>query len=236
MLPCWSKTLYCTLFRFGCPQHHLQHVSFPVPQLQQPVGWRFWHRVQAEALYSYRLLLPGPLLLEKVHTLFLILWPTLKEEYFSGFWISILCLGVKKSSPSFPQAKDLLWHRLQGAVWGGDHRPSVIQALLQLQAAEDAGAHAGGAMPPRHAPPGASRGAEGGLVTLLSFILTPTGLSVAPRFVSSGRLLPHQINFQCEREVWSTPLAGSLFLFVFALCIELTYFFDYDCFFFYIYI
>lgn len=59
---------------------------------------------------------------------------------------------------------------------------------------------------------------------LLSFILTPTGLSAAPRFVSSGRLLPHQINFQCEREVWSTPLAGSLFLFVFALCIELTYF------------
>jgi len=127
-------------------------------------------------------------------------------------------------SSSFPQAKDLLWHRLQGAVWGGDHRPSVIQALLQLQAAEDAGAHAGGAMPPWHAPPGASRGAEGGLVTLLSFILTPTGLSVAPRFVSSGRLLPHQIHFQCEREVWSTPLAGSLFLFVFALCIELTYF------------
>lgn len=57
---------YLSFGRLWCPQHNLQCVSCSVAQLQQPVWWWIWHRVQTETLHSLHLLFFGPIILEKV--------------------------------------------------------------------------------------------------------------------------------------------------------------------------
>lgn len=63
----------CSFFFFSGrlwrPQYDLQCVSCSVAQLQQPVWWWIWHRIQTEALHSLHLLFFGSIILEKVPVL-----------------------------------------------------------------------------------------------------------------------------------------------------------------------
>lgn len=64
----WSVFIFF-FGRLWRPQYDLQCVSCSVTQLQQPVWWWIWHRIQTEALHSLHLLFFGSIILEKVPVL-----------------------------------------------------------------------------------------------------------------------------------------------------------------------
>lgn len=147
--------------RLWCPQHHLQCVSCSVAQLQQPVWWWIWHRVQTETLHSLHLLFFGSIILEKVPVSPYILTDIegIENRWFIG---SFFLFTI--------QAKGVLRDCLQGSLWRGDYWPSALQALLQFQET-NAGIHTSGHTPPRYASSAAPGRRERKLV--IAFIEPP---------------------------------------------------------------
>lgn len=147
--------------RLWCPQHDLQCVSCSVAQLQQPVWWWIWHRVQTETLHSLHLLFFGSIILEKVPVSPCILTDIegIENRWFIG---SFFLFTI--------QAKGVLRDCLQGSLWRGDYWPSALQALLQFQET-NAGNHTSGHTPPRYASSAAPGRRERKLV--IAFIEPP---------------------------------------------------------------